>query len=121
MDQKELKKYKEILIKMRDAVLNKIKDEKWKESLRATSGEHSLSFHLADQGSDCNEHEKSFYLVSLEGDILEQLDDALRRIEEGSFGKCVLCGKEINKKRLEAIPYAKLCLECKTLEERGKI
>ncbi len=103
---------------MRNQVVDELKAEKQRDSLRETSGEHSYSFHIADQGSDCNEHEKSYLLASMEGNILEELDEALDRIEDGSYGKCILCGEEISEKRLEAIPYAKLCIPCKAAEER---
>ena len=103
---------------MRNSVLNGLKSENKKESLRNSSGENSYSFHLADQGSDCNEQEKSFFFASMEGNVLEQLDEALVRIGDGSYGKCVLCGNIINSKRLEALPYAKLCVDCKSQEEK---
>ena len=105
---------------MRAQVLDELKVEKRRESLRETSGEHSYSFHIADQGSDCNEHEKSYIIASMEGNVLEELDEALNRIEDGSYGKCVLCDQDINSKRLNALPYAILCIECKTKQERGK-
>ncbi len=103
---------------MREIVLNEVKNDRRKESLRETSGEHSYSFHIADQGSDCNEHEKSYMLASMGADILEELDDALQRINDGSYGSCVKCGKEIGLKRLQALPYARLCITCKTNEEK---
>jgi RNA polymerase-binding protein DksA len=118
VDKEKLNQYKETLNQMRNQVVSQLKEEKRRESLRETSGEHSYSFHIADQGSDCNEHEKTYLIASLEGDILDELDEALDRIDEGSFGKCVFCGNEINEKRLDALPYAKLCLPCKAAEER---
>ncbi|NOZ62568.1 MAG: TraR/DksA family transcriptional regulator [Calditrichaeota bacterium] len=55
----------------------------------------------------------------MEGSVLQQIDDAVARIEEGSYGECVICGAEIHPKRLEAVPYARLCISCKEKEEKG--
>ena len=118
MEQKNHEHYKNILLKMREQVLEEVKSEKKRESLKETSGEHSYSFHMADQGSDCNEHEKTYMLAAMDGNELESIDEALDRIEDGIYGKCVICEKEINPKRLEALPDAKLCIECKSMEEK---
>ena len=52
--------------------------------------------------------------------LLYHLNLALERIDRGEFGLCVGCGKEINAERLEAVPHARLCIECKSKEERQK-
>ena len=116
----DIERFENLILKIRTEVLKNFDKENRSESLKEASGNHSCSFHMADQGSDCNEYEKSFLLTSMGGNILEELDDALIRIKEGRFGACVLCGAKINPKRLEAIPYAKLCLECKAKEEKQK-
>ncbi|MBC8182980.1 TraR/DksA C4-type zinc finger protein [candidate division KSB1 bacterium] len=120
MECKKLEGYKHILEKMREQILDDLKAEKRKESLRETSGEHSYSYHMADEGSACNENEKSYIIASMEGNTLEDLDEALNRIDDGSYGKCVLCEKDINSKRLDALPYANLCIECKSEQEKEK-
>ena len=120
MERKKLEEYQRILEKMREQILEELKDEKRKDSLRETSGEHSYSYHMADEGSACNEHEKSYIIASMEGNLLECLDEALDRIDEGSYGKCILCEKDINSKRLDALPYATLCIECKSEQEKEK-
>lgn len=116
----DLERFEKLILKMRTEVLKNFDKDNRGESLKEASGNHSYSFHMADQGSDCNEYEKSFLLSSMEGNILEELDASLIRIKEDRFGACVLCGAKINPKRLEAIPYAKLCLECKAKEEQQK-
>jgi RNA polymerase-binding transcription factor DksA len=58
--------------------------------------------------------------VSLEDETEEAaIDEALQRIDQGTFGACGRCGKPIAEERLEAIPYANRCIDCKRLEERG--
>jgi len=120
VEQKKLDEYKKILQEMRAQILDDLKVEKRKESLRESSGEHSYSYHMADIGSACNENEKSYIIASMEGNVLEDLDEALNRIEDGSYGKCILCEKEINSKRLEALPFSNLCIECKSAQEKEK-
>ena len=120
VEKKKIDCHKNILLKMREQVLEQVKSEKKRESLKETSGEHSYSFHIADQGSDCNEHEKAYLIASMDGNTLESLDEALERIEDGTYGECVLCGSGINPKRLEALPNAKLCIDCKSNEEKEK-
>ena len=50
--------------------------------------------------------------------VLNAIDEALRRIDEGTYGTCVRCGNRITEERLEAMPYAEKCIDCKRLEER---
>ena len=112
-----LKQRKQTLLEMREDILNELKKDRQTESLRNSTGDNSYSFHLADQGSDCNEQEKSYLIASMEGNVLKALDEALARIEDGSYGKCLLCGNIINSKRLEALPHAELCIDCKSKKE----
>ncbi len=67
------------------------------------------------------EREKAFILADHERRTLAQIDEALERIDNGTYGDCDECGKKINIKRLASLPYAKLCLECKEIEEREAI
>jgi RNA polymerase-binding protein DksA len=72
----------------------------------------SYSMHM-EFGTDAMEREKNFLLAAREVRFLGDLDEALRRIEKGIFGWCKDCGKLIEKKRLEAVPHATLCVSCK--------
>ncbi len=78
----------------------------------------SYSFHMADQGTDTSDREIAFCLASREGRYLHHLNEALKRIEDGSYGQCRACGAFISKERLEAVPHATLCIECKKVEEK---
>jgi RNA polymerase-binding protein DksA len=78
------------------------------------------AYHMADQGTDANEREKSFYLASKSGRFLHHLDEALRRIADGTYGKCIACGNDISLARLEAVPHARFCIACKEAEEKNK-
>jgi RNA polymerase-binding protein DksA len=82
----------------------------------------SYSFHMADQGTDAMEREKAFLFASQEGRYLWHIDEALRRLYKSpeTFGKCHSCGNDIDFDRLDALPHARLCINCKQKEEDGK-
>jgi RNA polymerase-binding protein DksA len=91
-----------------------------RSSPRDASGDLSgYSFHLADAGTDTDEREKAAQLTTAEGRLVAAIDAAIERIESGAYGICTTCGGEIGAKRLEAMPYATQCIECKEREERA--
>lgn len=118
MEKIDLELVKSKILEKRQKIYQELNQGELKESIKESPGENSYAYHLADVGSDSNEREKSFMVASLERDMMAELDDALQRIEEGSYGHCVVCDQLINPKRLEAIPYTKLCLSCKANEEK---
>lgn len=118
MESVNLTFYKNIILEKRKEIYQELNEGELKESIQEGPGENSYAFHLADVGSDSNEREKSFMVASLQGGILAELDEALQRIESGNYGICVICEQPIHPKRLEAIPYTKLCLDCKATQER---
>ena len=85
----------------------------------ADSDLSSYSFHMADQGTDAMEREKAFLFASKEGRYLYRVEDALRRLynEPEKFGICHSCKQEIPFDRLDALPHARYCLNCKLREE----
>lgn len=124
MDKKQLDRYRKIILKKRQELLEQL--EKLKESglntaVSDSSGDHSTySLHMADQGTDTMEREKQYMFASREKNYLYHLDLALERIEKGEFGQCVNCGEEIDPARLEAVPHVRLCINCKSKEELTK-
>ena len=75
--------------------------------------------HMAELGSDNFAQEFTLSLLESENDALDQIEAAIERIEDGSYGQCEECGGKIPKPRLEAIPYAALCVKCASASERG--
>ena len=77
---------------------------------------------MADQGTDAMEREKAFLFASKEGRFLWHVDQALRRLYRtpDEFGKCHNCGGEVGFDRLDALPHARYCIDCKQREEDGK-
>jgi DnaK suppressor protein len=125
MDKKRLDHLEQRLLEEREQVLKELGffDENYHDTTRTASGDLSAySFHMADQGTDAMEREKAFLFASQEGRQLYQIDEALRRLyrEPNGFGFCLQCSARIGRERLEALPYATLCIECKEREENGR-
>lgn len=90
-------------------------------SQRDTSGDLSnYSMHMADQGTDNFDREFALSLASSEQDVLYDIDDALQRLKDSTYGICEACGEPIEKVRLEALPFARMCIRCKSATEKGK-
>ncbi len=96
------------------------------ETLRPVGGEaagglSNVPLHLADLGTDTFDAELGLELLENETHILAEINDALYRIERKTFGRCENCGREIPKDRLNALPYARYCIQCaRQLEGAGQ-
>ena len=112
----ELNHFKAIIMEKKKEILEEL--ETLRDSMMdSTTGEYAsenstYSTHM-EQGTDAMEREKTFLFASREGKFLNYLEDALGRIEKGDYGRCNVCGKLIEKERLEAVPHAQQCLQCK--------
>lgn len=128
---RELEYFKKIILEKRKEILEELSILK-ESMMDVTTGEYAsenstYSMHM-EQGTDAMEREKTFLFASREGKFLNYLDDALRRIEKGTYGICLDCMDEpkdlcktcplIPKERLEAVPHAQLCVECKNLKQK---
>jgi DnaK suppressor protein len=124
MRKKDLQKYETLLLAKRAELLEELgllKKSSLNSTVKDASGEiSSYSTHMADQGTDSFEREKTFQLASKSGRFLHHIDEALRRIKDKTYGKCQECGKEISSARLEAVPHARFCIACKEKEELKK-
>lgn len=121
MNKRDMHKYETNLIEERKRCLSELGQLETEELMinqKEASGDlSSYSFHMADQGSDTMEREKNVFLVSSKGNELYEIDQALLRIKDSKFGSCQNCGREIERDRLEAVPYARLCIKCRQQEE----
>jgi len=123
MNKLELEKYKKLLIDVREAIngdINHIAKENLKSQKESSGDLSGYSFHMADMASDSYDRELSLNIAGGEQEVIYEIDDALKRMEEGKFGSCISCGKKIPQKRLNAVPYAKYCIQCKSKEEKKK-
>lgn len=88
-------------------------------SQRDASGDLSgYSLHLADMATDNFDREFNLDLASSEQQLLNQIDEALHKMDEGRYGICEICSKPIAQKRLLAVPYARFCIKCQSEEEK---
>ena len=83
------------------------------------SADEDTAQDIADRAASSYTKEFLFSQSNNERQLLQMVEKALARIREGSFGECIHCGKEINAKRLEAVPWTRHCIECQEKLEQG--
>jgi RNA polymerase-binding transcription factor DksA len=124
MNKRDLVSVEKKLLADRERLLKEIKnlDRSFRQNLKESSGDLSAySLHMADLGTDAFEREMNDLRSSTEGQLLFDTMDALRRLYRNEYGTCQRCGKKIHRQRLLTLPQARLCLDCKTLEERSAV
>lgn len=115
--QKELQYFKQIILEKRKEIIEQL--ESLRERMMDSSGDGFVnenspySLHMAEQGTDAFEKEKNYLWAQRETKFLGYLEAALKRIEDGTYGYCIDCGKVIEKGRLEAVPHTQHCVNCK--------
>lgn len=129
---KDLEHFKKIILDKRDEIIDQLQNLK-EQMLDPTTGEYinensPYSLHMAEQGTDAMEREKTFLYAQRENKFLGYLEDALKRIEAGTYGICIECIEEpqhlcetcplIPKARLEAVPHSQLCVAIKQRQEK---
>ncbi|HUG41873.1 MAG TPA: TraR/DksA C4-type zinc finger protein [Longimicrobiales bacterium] len=125
MKDRQREKVRERLLQERRQTLESLAefDDRFRERLE--QGDDDLSKytqHMADEGTETMEQEKEFLLASQEGRQLLDIDEALRTLykEPERFGTCERCGREIGMERLDMVPWARLCIDCKNAVEAGE-
>ena len=129
---KDLEHFRQIILEKRDEIIEQLQNLK-DQMLDPTTGEYinensPYSLHMAEQGTDAMEREKTFLYAQRENKFLGYLEDALKRIDAGTYGICVECIDEpqnlcetcplIPKERLEAVPHSQHCLPIKQRQEK---
>ena len=125
IDKEELEKYKKMLLKKKEEMLKEIlgvQKDSLNTSQRDASGDLSAyTFHMADVATDSFDREFSLGIaMNVQQKILYAIEEALKRIEDKTFGTCTACEKPIPKQRLMVMPWAGLCLECQAKEDPQK-
>jgi DnaK suppressor protein len=124
LNKKDLEKFKKILLEIRTKIsgdLQHLEEDSLNTNQRESAGDLSgYSFHMADMATDNFDREFTLGLASNEQQILNMVDNALRRIEDGTYGVCETCNKSIPTKRLTVMPHAPLCIKCQEEEEKKK-
>ena len=123
MDQNDRDYFKQILKEKRNEIRNDLgvlESHSMNTTSAESSGDLIYSDHMSDLGSASMEREKAFMFASRDGAYLGQLDQAIQRLEDGTYGICRVCKIEIPKARLEAVPTTKICVSCKEAEAQEK-
>jgi RNA polymerase-binding transcription factor DksA len=115
-----IREQKEKLLQLRDAMVDSMAGVAQGTLRSRAEGSEASAFgmHQADAGSDAYDRDFALSLLSQEQDALYEIDQALKRIELGTYGKCEMSGKPIPRARLEAIPFARFTVECQSQLER---
>jgi RNA polymerase-binding protein DksA len=114
-------RFRERLLEERKHVVDAIENlhEEHPGSLEDESEESTLDNHLAETATVTVDREIDYSLEENSTAVLTAIDAALRRLDAGTFGICESCGRPISPERIEARPWARLCIECKRKEERS--
>jgi DnaK suppressor protein len=118
----DLKAFKERLVALRARLrgdMSQMANATLKKKSEGNGDLSSMPIHMADIGSDNFEQEFTLSLMQSEEGVLERIEAALERIEDGHYGECEECGTKIPKTRLNAIPYATMCVKCASQSETG--
>lgn len=122
LSKKDLLYFKKLILKSKEEVIDQIKhinEDTLKKSQKDAAGDISgYTYHMADIATDTYDREFSLSLASNERKLIYEIDDALKKIEEGTYGICEECKNIITKTRLKVLPYARLCLRCQENKEK---
>ena len=121
LTEKDIHEFKTSLLKQRRELLGDVVSMESAVLRKGRSDLSNLPIHLADVGTDSFEIENTLGLVESERRLIADIDDALERIEIGTYGICEGSGKPIPKARLRAIPWARYCVEHARLLEKGHV
>ncbi|HET6266161.1 MAG TPA: TraR/DksA C4-type zinc finger protein [Acidobacteriota bacterium] len=116
MDKKTLERYRKRLLEKRKEMIDEFhKNVDYRKESATDDGTQDI----ADKANMAYNKEFLFSLTDSERDLLAMIDDAIVRLKKGEFGVCSNCSNDIKSTRLEAVPWAKYCLSCQELQERG--
>jgi len=112
--------FREVLVEERRRVVDAIEylHKENPGSIEDETEDETLDNHIAETATVTVDREIDYTLEENSEHVLAEIEGALRRIDEGTYGTCVNCGKPIAEERLAAIPWATHCIDCKRLEER---
>ncbi len=117
MEPAELEKYQGLLLAKRDDLLARVRAAR-KSGSEVSTG---ATPDFGDRALNTVSRDLLFQLSSGERDLLRRIDAAMDRNQAGQFGACVHCHKQIQPGRLDAVPWARHCIECQELQDQGEI
>ncbi len=123
MNKRERKKFEKQLLELREKkreYIDMLRELAISRTQREASGDISaFTSHPADISTESDEREKVASLITRETEMLKELDAALERVADATYGKCDACGGDIPAARLQALPFATLCVKCQTEAEKA--
>ncbi len=117
MNKRQLARYRKELLAKREELLDRVRTARTSEQ-EATDKEAP---DLGDRALSTVIRDLSYQLTTTERDIMRRIDDALDRMEKNEYGVCVQCAKKMQIGRLDAVPWARHCIQCQELQDRGEI
>ena len=115
ISKKEAAEFRQLLIRLRERIRGQI------NALKGDSLTRQDEVNTEEDGSDAFERQLALTLVSSENDSLFEIDEAIQRIGEGTYGICTECNKVIERLRLKALPFVRMCVACQSVNEKGRI
>jgi RNA polymerase-binding protein DksA len=123
LNKEELKYFENLLNDRKETLIQELgylEDNTMRLNAKDGAGDlSSHAYHLADHATETQDREQAFHMASREGRYLFYIEEALDRVRAGVYGVCKRCGKLIPKARLEAVPTAKMCIQCKSQQEQA--
>ncbi|MGH9945027.1 MAG: TraR/DksA family transcriptional regulator [Pyrinomonadaceae bacterium] len=115
MDKRKMKTYRDRLLARRESLFKQVTEAE----LSSRERDLEATQDPADMAANHYTKELLISMSANDRNLLNLIDEALRRIEGSEYGECVNCGEQVQEKRLEAVPWARYCLRCQDLQERG--
>lgn len=115
MDKKRLKSYRDRLLAKRESLFKQVTEAEMSSRERDSEATQDP----ADMAANAYAKELMISMSANDRRLLQLIDEALGRVEAGEYGECVNCGEPLQEKRLDAVPWARHCLRCQDLQERG--
>ena len=115
MDKRKLKSYRDKMLARRETLFKQVTETE----LSSRERDAEVTFDPADMAANSYAKELLISMTDNDRRLLGLIDEALARVESGDYGSCVHCGEPVQEKRLEAVPWARHCLRCQDLQERG--
>ena len=117
MNKKQMEKYKKLLDDKRAELLARVQAARASEK----EGGSEDAPDLGDRALSTVTRDLKYRLTGGERDILKRIDSALDRIDNGTYGECLSCGKKVQQGRLTAVPWARHCIDCQELQDLGQL
>ena len=115
MDKRKVKTYRDKLLGRREGLVGQVMEAE----MYSRERDSEATQDPADMAANAYTKELLFSMSNNDRRLLELIDEALGRIEAGEYGACIHCGEPVQERRLEAVPWARHCLRCQDLQERG--